>query len=56
MRDTVSFHNAGSSFDKGRPKDEPGADAAVRTMLDQPVWWGTALREAKEKRPYGGSP
>ncbi|NEY36801.1 NADPH-dependent FMN reductase [Streptomyces sp. PRKS01-65] len=56
VRDTVSFHNAGASFDdEGRPKDPTGPDAAAKVMLDQLVWWGTALREAKEKRPYDGA-
>ncbi|MDT9698061.1 NAD(P)H-dependent oxidoreductase [Streptomyces sp. P17] len=55
VRDTVSFHNAGASFDdSGRLKDPTGPDAAAKTMLDQLVWWGTALREAKERRPYAG--
>ncbi|WP_328871199.1 NAD(P)H-dependent oxidoreductase [Streptomyces sp. NBC_00287] len=55
VRDTVSFHNAGASFDdSGRLKDPTGPDAAAKAMLDQLVWWGTALREAKERRPYGG--
>ncbi|CCK30225.1 reductase [Streptomyces davaonensis JCM 4913] len=54
VRDTVSFHNAGASFDdSGRLKDPTAPDAAAKTMLDQLVWWGTALREAKERRPYG---
>ncbi|TDT41152.1 NAD(P)H-dependent FMN reductase [Streptomyces sp. BK208] len=56
VRDTVSFHNAGAAFDdEGRLTDPSGPDAAARTMLDQLVWWGRALREAKERRPYGGS-
>lgn len=56
MRDTVSFHNAGASFDDdGRLRDSSGPDAAAKVMLDQLVWWGTALREAKEKRPYAGA-
>ncbi|MBD0837538.1 MULTISPECIES: NADPH-dependent FMN reductase [unclassified Streptomyces] len=55
VRDTVSFHNAGTSFDDtGRLKDPSAPDAAAKTMLDQLVWWGRALREAKERRPYGG--
>ncbi len=54
VRDTVSFHNAGASFDdSGRLKDPSAPDAAAKTMLDQLEWWGTALREAKERRPYG---
>ncbi|MFE0672386.1 NADPH-dependent FMN reductase [Streptomyces sp. NPDC058867] len=53
VRDTVSFHNAGASFDdSGRLKDATGPDAAAKAMLDQLVWWGTALREARERRPY----
>ncbi|MCM8554945.1 NADPH-dependent FMN reductase [Streptomyces sp. STCH 565 A] len=53
VRDTVSFHNAGQSFgDEGRLRDPSGPDAAAKAMLDQVVWWGRALREAKEKRPY----
>ncbi|MEU9730373.1 NAD(P)H-dependent oxidoreductase [Streptomyces sp. NPDC048002] len=53
VRDTVSFHNAGASFDdSGRLKGATGPDAAAKAMLDQLVWWGTALREARERRPY----
>jgi NAD(P)H-dependent FMN reductase len=54
VRDTVSFHNAHASFDdEGRLGDPTAADAAAKSMLDQLVWWGRALREAKERRPYG---
>ncbi|MFC9246366.1 NADPH-dependent FMN reductase [Streptomyces sp. NPDC057136] len=54
MRDTVSFHNAGAHFDdEGRHKDPTAPDAAVKSMLDQLVWWGHALRDAKTHRPYG---
>ncbi|MBC9728297.1 NADPH-dependent FMN reductase [Streptomyces sp. TRM68367] len=53
VRDTVSFHNAGASFDdEGRLKDPSGPQAAAKTMLDQLVWWGRALLEAKVARPY----
>ncbi|CAM5270467.1 hypothetical protein SVIOM342S_02386 [Streptomyces violaceorubidus] len=56
VRDTVSFHNAGASFDDGgRLRDPAGPDAAAKTMLDQLVWWGRALREARERRPYDGA-
>lgn len=55
VRDTVSFHNAGALFDDhGRLGDAAAADAAAKTMLDQLVWWGRALREARILRPYGG--
>lgn len=53
LRDTVSFHNAGSSFEGGRPKEPAGAEAAAKVMLDQLVWWGQALRDGRERRPYG---
>ncbi|MEU6809670.1 NAD(P)H-dependent oxidoreductase [Streptomyces sp. NPDC046831] len=53
VRDTVSFHNAGAAFDdQGRLRDPAGPDAAAKTMLDQLVWWGRALREARRRRPY----
>ncbi|CAL9450706.1 FMN reductase [Streptomyces griseomycini] len=55
VRDTVSFHGAAAAFDdEGRPRDPARPDAAAKTMLDQLVWWATALREAREKRPYEG--
>ncbi|MEV6796695.1 NAD(P)H-dependent oxidoreductase [Streptomyces sp. NPDC051320] len=54
VRDTVSFHNAHGHFDEdGTHKDPTAPDAAAKTMLDQLVWWGRALREAKAVRPYG---
>ncbi|MGW3987411.1 NADPH-dependent FMN reductase [Streptomyces sp. NPDC004830] len=53
VRDTVSFHNAGASFDDGGAlRDPSGPDAAAKTMLDQLVWWGRALREARAQHPY----
>ncbi|MFF0460359.1 NADPH-dependent FMN reductase [Streptomyces mexicanus] len=55
VRDTVSFHNAGASFDdEGRLTDPGPAEAAAKAQLDQLVWWGRALREARQRRPYGG--
>ncbi|CAM5282789.1 NADPH-dependent FMN reductase [Streptomyces griseomycini] len=55
VRDTVSFHGAAAAFDdEGRPRDPARPNAAAKTMLDQLVWWATALREAREKRPYEG--
>ncbi|WP_221357297.1 NADPH-dependent FMN reductase [Streptomyces beigongshangae] len=54
VRDTVSFHNAGASFDDaGRHKDSAAPDAAAKAMLDQLAWWAAALRDAKAVRPYG---
>lgn len=51
IRDVVSFH--GTCFDEsGVPRDREGCDAAAKGMLDQLIWWATALREARAKRPY----
>ncbi|MET7574260.1 NAD(P)H-dependent oxidoreductase [Streptomyces sp. NPDC005492] len=53
VRDTVSFHNAGTSFDdRGVLRDPTAPDMAAKAMLDQLVWWGRALGEARETRPY----
>ncbi|MFE9094055.1 NADPH-dependent FMN reductase [Streptomyces sp. NPDC007264] len=55
VRDTVSFHGGRAAFDEaGHPRDTSGPTAAAKVMLDQLVWWAQALREAKERRPYGG--
>lgn len=54
VRDTVSFHNAGALFDdRGELTDPAQADGAAKRMLDQLVWWGRALREARTRHPYG---
>ncbi|GLU48679.1 hypothetical protein Nans01_30300 [Nocardiopsis ansamitocini] len=55
VRDVVSFHMAWDLFDEnGDLKDPEGSSAAAKILLDQLAWWGLALREAREKRPYGG--
>ncbi|MFD1659489.1 NADPH-dependent FMN reductase [Streptomyces caeni] len=56
MKDTVSFPRILDHYDsEGRfPVDPEGANAAAKVMLDQLVWWARALRDAKERRPYGG--
>ncbi|OON80971.1 NADPH-dependent FMN reductase [Streptomyces tsukubensis] len=55
VRDTVSFHNAHALFDEhGRHRQPEAPDTAAEAMLDQLTWWGYALRDAKETRPYGG--
>jgi NAD(P)H-dependent FMN reductase len=54
VREQVSFHNAWESFaEDGTLKDPEGPVAAAKTLLDQLAWWGEALREARQKRPYG---
>ncbi|MCI3278834.1 NADPH-dependent FMN reductase [Streptomyces cylindrosporus] len=53
VRDCVSFHNVWGQFDGSGVLQEPTAAAsAAKTLLDQLVWWGVSLREAREKRPY----
>lgn len=48
VRDTVSFHNAHGAFDKsGQPREPEGPALAAATMLDQLLWWATALRVAR---------
>ena len=53
VRDTVSFHMAHGAFDEhGRPLEPEGCEIAAKTMLDELVWWGLALREARVAQPY----
>ena len=48
VRETVSFHGGSRVFDEaGQPLDAGGAAAAAKTMLDELVWWATALRSAR---------
>jgi NAD(P)H-dependent FMN reductase len=54
VRDTVTFYNYPEQFDsQGRPIDADSCNAAAKIMLDQLAWWGDALREARNKSPYG---
>jgi len=53
MKDIVTFpkildHYADGSF----APELDGCNAAAKLMLDQLGWWATALRDAKERRPY----
>lgn len=52
VRDSVSFHGAGSVFEEGLPVDPTVCDSAAANMLDQLDWWGSALRSARAARPY----
>ncbi|MEJ2854988.1 MULTISPECIES: NADPH-dependent FMN reductase [unclassified Saccharothrix] len=53
IRDTVSFHGAWTRFgEDGAPLDAEEVNGAAKTMLDQLVWWGTALKDARAKQPY----
>ncbi|MEU8139399.1 NADPH-dependent FMN reductase [Streptodolium elevatio] len=50
MRDVVALDLAAIADPVG-PADGD-AEAAAKALLDQLVWWGTALREARAARPY----
>lgn len=52
IRETVSFAGAWERFGAD---GEPGAEAekALTAFLDQLVWWGLSLREARAARPFG---
>lgn len=53
VRDTVSFHSCWDKFDEtGAPVEAEACNGAAKSMLDQLVWWGEALREARERQPY----
>ncbi|MFJ1592499.1 NADPH-dependent FMN reductase [Kitasatospora albolonga] len=54
VRDTVSFSNAGGLFDdEGKHRDPAEAEGAAKALLDQLAWWGHALRDARNRHPYG---
>jgi NAD(P)H-dependent FMN reductase len=53
VRETVSFHGPHGQFDGAGVLREPAAaEGAVKRLLDQLVWWGVTLREARAVRPY----
>ncbi|GAB3725889.1 NAD(P)H-dependent oxidoreductase [Amycolatopsis oliviviridis] len=53
MRDTVAFNLLDGTFARdGTPVDTDGQGQAVTTLLDELVWWGLALRDARAARPY----
>ncbi|MGP3973010.1 NADPH-dependent FMN reductase [Streptomyces sp. 8N114] len=55
VRDMISFHNAWGAFEEGGKRVSPeGSDAAAKSLLDQLVWFGNALRDARAKVPYTG--
>lgn len=55
LKDTVGFPRVLEHYDaEGRfPADAGAAAAAAKVMLDQLVWWGRVLRDAKKLRPCG---
>ncbi|WP_158891768.1 NADPH-dependent FMN reductase [Amycolatopsis anabasis] len=53
VRDTVSFANYWELFDaEGRLVEPEGPQGAAKIMLDQLVWWATALYHAQAENPY----
>ncbi|MFF2554438.1 NADPH-dependent FMN reductase [Nocardia sp. NPDC058058] len=52
VRDTVSFHNAWDRFGSDGAPLDPGPELAAKAMLDQLLWWGRALRQARTAAPY----
>jgi NAD(P)H-dependent FMN reductase len=53
IRDTVSFHNYGELFDRsGQLIDPSGPNAGAKVLLDRLTWWASALRSARNARPY----
>ncbi|GAA1015486.1 hypothetical protein STXM2123_5314 [Streptomyces sp. F-3] len=53
IRDGVAFPFYWEAFDEdGTPRDAEGTSGAVKVMLDELAWWGTALHEARAKSPY----
>jgi NAD(P)H-dependent FMN reductase len=53
IRDGVAFPFFWEAFGgDGLPRDSEGTNGAVKVMLDELAWWGTALHEARAKAPY----
>lgn len=53
VRDYVSFPRYYELFGPdGVLKDPEGPDRAAKALLDQLLWWGSVLRDARRDRPY----
>jgi NAD(P)H-dependent FMN reductase len=53
VRNVVGLNLLAGGFDPtGRPREPAEPEQAAKTMLDQLVWWGHALRDARAARPY----
>jgi NAD(P)H-dependent FMN reductase len=54
IRETVSLPEYWNLFaaDGSWPKASADCNAAVKSTVDQLVWWAHALREARTRRPY----
>lgn len=57
VRDSVSFDRHSERFDEtGALSDPERPRAAAKVLLDQLIWWSSALREARAGRPYPEGP
>ncbi|MFD3976280.1 NADPH-dependent FMN reductase [Streptomyces cyaneofuscatus] len=53
VRDVISFHNSWADFEAdGKPASPEGSETAAKNLLNQLLWWGIALRDARTKAPY----
>lgn len=53
VRESVSFDRHWERFaPDGSLADAEGPNTAAKLLLDQLVWWGRALADAREARPY----
>lgn len=54
IRETVAFPLAFQKFDEnGLPIEGDAVSTAATVLLDNLEWWGVALREMRERVPYG---
>ncbi|MFK4110861.1 NADPH-dependent FMN reductase [Streptomyces sp. NPDC002176] len=53
VRDVVGLNMAWEQFDEDGQMTNEGASVAAKALFNQLVWWGNALRDAREKTPYG---
>ena len=54
IRDTVSFHSTAGVFDSNGDPSDPASAVAAKTLIDQLLWWATALKSARAAQPYAG--
>ncbi|MGW7089744.1 NADPH-dependent FMN reductase [Streptomyces sp. NPDC054871] len=54
VRDVVTLTNFWEQFDEDGQITNEAAPVAAKALLEQLIWWGNALREARTKTPYGG--
>ncbi|MCW2883720.1 MAG: FMN-dependent NADPH-azoreductase [Streptosporangiaceae bacterium] len=53
VRDYVTFPRYYQLFSPdGTLRDPEGPNAAAKVLLDQLLWWGSVLRDARRDRPY----